>query len=104
MFVEHGIRGGLSQYSKRYARVNNKYMQSYDPSSSYLMYFDVNNLYGWAMCQPLPYRDFQWVNDVTNFNVLAVALDSPIGYILEIDLEYPQNLHDAHTDLSFCPT
>ncbi|XP_011698162.1 PREDICTED: uncharacterized protein LOC105456083, partial [Wasmannia auropunctata] len=56
------------------------------------------------MCQPLPYRDFQWVNDVTNFNVTDVALDSPIGYILEVDLEYPQNLHDAHTDLPFCPT
>ncbi|XP_018399567.1 PREDICTED: uncharacterized protein LOC108777234 [Cyphomyrmex costatus] len=106
MFVERDIRGGLSQCSNRYARANNKYIPSYDPSkqSSYLMYYDVNNLYGWAMCQPLPYADFRWVKNVQNFNFSTIALDSPTGYILEVDLEYPQHLHDAHTDLPFCPT
>jgi len=55
------------------------------------------------MCQPLPYADFQWVDDISNFNVMEIALDSPTDYILEY-LEYPQHLHDAHTDLPFCPT
>ncbi|XP_036140462.1 uncharacterized protein LOC118644854 [Monomorium pharaonis] len=105
MFIERGIRGGLSQCSGRYAQANNKYMQTYDPSkpSSYLMYFDVNNLYGWAMCQPLPYGEFQWI-EVSNFDINAIAADSPTGYILEVDLEYPRDLHDEHADLSFCPT
>ncbi|XP_070155861.1 uncharacterized protein [Polyergus mexicanus] len=106
MFIERGIRGGLSQCSGRYARANKKYMPSYDPSkpSSYMMYFDVNNLYGWAMCQPLPYADFRSVDDISDFDVSAIASDSTTGYILEVDLEYPQHLHDAHADLSFCPT
>jgi len=70
--------------------------------SSYLMYFDVNNLYGWAMYQPLSYADFRWVDNISNFNVMTIALDSPIGYILEVDLEYPQYLHDVYADLPFC--
>jgi len=81
-----------------YAQVNNKYMQSYDPSkptlgTTYLMYYDINNLYGWAMCQP--YADFRWIDDVDNFDVINVALDSPTDYVLEVDLEYSQHVHDA---------
>jgi len=81
-------------------------MHSIDPSKplSYLMYYDVNNLYGWAMCQPLPYAEFQWIEDAVNFDVNAIASDSSTGYILEVDLEYPQHLYDQHTDLPFYPT
>ena len=112
MFVERGIRGGLSQCSNRYARANNKYMRTYNESeeSKFLMYFDVNNLYGWAMCQPLPYADFAWIDGnnedrdaIASFDVMSVAFDSSIGYILEVDIEYPRNLHDSHVDLPFCP-
>ncbi|KAG5316943.1 MOS1T transposase, partial [Pseudoatta argentina] len=107
MFVERGIRGGLSQCSHRYAQANNKYnVSSYDPSepSTYLMYFDVNNLYGWAMSESLPYGEFQWVDDIERFDVMSVSSDSVVGYILEVDLAYLQSVHDAHADLPFCPT
>ncbi|XP_036150881.1 uncharacterized protein LOC118648637 [Monomorium pharaonis] len=105
LFVERGVRGGLSQCSNRYARANNRYLPCYDSSqpSSFLMYYDVNNLYGWAMCQPLPYSCFQWLDDIANFDVMSVSADSYFGYILEVDLAYPHELHDAHADLPFCP-
>jgi len=56
------------------------------------------------MFQPLPYAEFQWFEDAANFDVSAIAPDSSTGYIFEVDLEYPQHLHDRHTDLPFCPT
>lgn len=108
MFIERGVRGGLSQCSNRYARANNKYVPETHDSlqpSSYLMYYDVNNLYGWAMSQPLPYADFRWLNDfeMSMFDVNEVSWDSSVGYILEVDLAYPLDIHDAHADLPFCP-
>ena len=81
MIVEHSIRGGLSQCSHRYVQANDKYnAPSYDPSepSTYLMYFDVNNLYGWAMSESLPYGEFQWVDDVERFDVTSMSSDSII--------------------------
>ncbi|GBM78099.1 hypothetical protein AVEN_132235-1 [Araneus ventricosus] len=61
-FTEQGIRGGLSTITKRYAQANNKYMSNFDPSnpSKCIMYFDMNNLYGWAMSQALPLEKFKY--------------------------------------------
>ncbi|XP_037921320.1 uncharacterized protein LOC119658124 [Hermetia illucens] len=104
-FVKRGIRGGITQCSHRHSTANNKYMKNYkeeDPSK-YLMYVDANNLYGWAMSQPLPYAEFKWVENIVDFDVLNIAADSDIGYILEVDLEYPISKHDEHNDLPLCP-
>ncbi|XP_066600001.1 uncharacterized protein [Prorops nasuta] len=105
LFMERGIRGGLSQCSHRYERANNRYMRNYDPAepSKYLMYYDVNNLYGWSMCHPVPTHGFQWIDDAANLDILNVSEDTSEGYILEVDLKYPSELHDKHSDLPFCP-
>lgn len=101
-FISNNIRGGISQCSNRHAKANNSYMSEYDSSkpSSFLMYLDANNLYGWAMSQCLPTGKFEWVDVNTNFDI---ADDASHGFILEVDLEYPTQLHDFHSDLPFCP-
>lgn len=103
-FIKRGIRGGITQCSHRHSVANNKYMDEYDSNkpSTYLMYLDVNNLYGWAMSQPLPYGGFKWVENIECIDVINLKDDSPIGYVFEVDLEIPLSLHSAHSDLPFC--
>lgn len=103
LFIERGIRGGISQCSGRHFRANNKYMDDFDPlkPSSYLMYVDENNLYGASMAQTLPLNGFKWSDDNID-QIKSTADDSPTGYILEVDLEYPTGLHDSHKDYPLC--
>ena len=105
---EKGIRGGISQAIQRYSSANNKCMQNFDPDhiSSYLMYVDVNNLYGWAMSKNVPINNFKWDNNLEDFTTDFIKNydeDSDTGYLLEVDLEYPKELHEAHRDLPFLP-
>ncbi|XP_059221314.1 uncharacterized protein LOC131995971 isoform X1 [Stomoxys calcitrans] len=103
-FIVEGIRGGIVQCSKRFSVANNIYVSDYNPcqDSNFLIYLDVNNLYGYAMSQYLPYKNFEWVGNIEMFNLNDIKEDSEIGYILEVDLEYPSSLHDYHNDLPFC--
>ena len=98
--------GGLSQATYRYAKTNNKYMTNYDKNkeSSYLQYFDANNLYGWTMSQKLPVGNFKWVekDNILNF-IKDYDINSDKGYIFEVDVEYPKNLYKLHIDLPFLP-
>ena len=107
LMFEKGIRGGIVQAVHRYAEANNKYMgDMYDQNkeSSYLQYLDANNLYGWAMSQPLPTGGFKWIEDVDKFTtkkISQLAKENGKGYILEVDISYPKELHGLHNDLPF---
>ena len=61
LFIEKGLRVGISYIAKRYSKANNKYMKNYDPTklSKYILYLDMNNLYGWWMSGYLPYGGFK---------------------------------------------
>ena len=102
-FVEKGIRGGISMVSHRYAKANNPYLEEHDSSkpNNYIMYLDANSLYPTAMVKDLPYKDFEWVNDVSSLD--PIHPPSGKGYILEGDLDYPEDLHDLHNDYPLAP-
>ena len=89
--------------SHRHAIANNPQMQNYHPEqpTSYLMYLDSNNLYGWAMSQPMLTGDFHWVNYTDQ--ILETPADADHGFILEVDLDYPTSLHRAHNDYPLAP-
>ena len=108
LMIEKGIRGGISIISNRYGKANNKYMKDYNKkeASKYLMYVDANNLYGCAMSQKLPVNSFNWLTDreIKNlFKVQVVQFWERTPCILEVDLEYPEELHDLHNDYPLCP-
>ena len=104
-FIEKGTRGGISTITHRYALANNKYMKNYDPhkESSHIIYSDANNLYGWAMIQKLPTGDFRWVPSPEYINLDSYDENSSKGLILEVDLEYPKELHSLHNDYPLAP-
>ena len=106
-FIEKGMRGGISYIANRYGKANNKYMKEYDEKapSKYIMYLDAKNLYGWAMSQYLPTGGFKWMKDkkINKLNLADYEDDSKKGLILEVDLEYPKELHNLHNDYPLGP-
>ena len=103
LFIEKGIRGGISTIVHRHAKANNKDSIDYDESKdlSYISHLDAYNLYGWAMSQSLPTGNFRWLSttEVNRFDIFRIENDYKKGYVMEVDLEYPEELHDLHNDL-----
>ena len=108
LMAEKGTRDGICQAINRYAKANNKYMENYDKNveSSYLMYLDANNLYGWAMSQKLPVNAFKWVEEPSQVKkdfIKNYYEDSNKIYFLEVDVNNPKTLFGLHRDLPFLP-
>ena len=107
LMVEKGIRGGICHaIYRRYVTANNKYMKKQDKNkeTSYLMYLDANNLYGWAMSQKVLVDGFEWEENMPKFNEKFLKSNnenSDIGYILELEVEYRKRFHNLHNDLPF---
>ena len=81
LFIERGMRGGISYISKRHSNANNKYIKYYDSSeeSKYITYLDANNLHVWAMCLYLPHSGFKWFNqkEISGFRLNSIAKIAP---------------------------
>ena len=107
LIFEKGIHGGITQAVKRYAKGNKKYMNKpYNPDrvSIYLQYLDINNEYGKTMTQDLPTHGFKW-KEGEGFTPQKidelVKKKGKEGYLLEVDVEYPKELHENHDDVPF---
>ena len=110
LFTERGMRGGgggISYIAKRYCRANNEFVKGYDEGMEkrFITYCDVNNLYGAAMLEHLPYDEFEWLSDdeIDGIDFNFVSAESDVGYILEVDLKYPSKLHELHHDYPLAP-
>ena len=105
---EKGIRCGICNKVHSYAEANNKYMKNYDKNkeSSFLIYVDANNWYGWAMSKKLPVDGFKWVDDLSMFTedfIKSYDEEGDVSYLLVVDIKYPKTLCMLHSDLPFLP-
>ena len=157
LMVKNGIRGGICQVLHPYARgqyltVEEAESVPEDPTQlskeQHILYIDCNNLYGTAMCEPMPLDDFRmekkggdddpvidreerekaleimrnkgkmdgevrkdeehllWFDPdmrAVSDHIRSIPIDAERGYLLEVDLDYPTEIHDDHNDLPFCP-
>ena len=95
LFLMDNIKGGISVCNNKHVIADNKYINKNTKNNKYLLYLDANNLYGFSMIQPLPYKNFKWSNNLT--------LDKIQIGIYEVDIEIPKELHDKFKDHPLCP-
>ena len=109
-FFEPGIHGGVFVVLNRFADANNKYMKDYDlgKESSFIVEMDKNGLYVSVMLKPLPVVGFAWLNQEGLDEVESMLQGGKphlkdLGFTIEVDLEYPEELHNLHNDYPLVP-
>ena len=95
LLLENIIRGGISSV------MGNRYVQSYENKK--ILFIDANNLYGHSMSKPLPYDEIKFNRDVKLKDILNTPDDSDIGYFIEVDLTYPDNIKEKAKNFPFAP-
>ena len=106
-FFESGIRGGVSVIFHRYAKANHPFISDFNPTllRLFIMYLDANNLYRTSMIQKLPVDGFRFLprEEIDSIDWKSTNCEGKVGWVLEVDLEYPQSLHDSHNDYPLAP-
>ena len=99
LFLEKGMRDGVSYIYERYSKADNKYLKSHDPKleSKHIIYLDANNLYGYAMSKFLPKSGFKWIDPKNLIQINTTAINENADFE-KIDLAYPKELHELHFD------
>ena len=117
---ESGMRCGLAIVPRRWAKANNPSVTTaeasgegggdrgcYDPDkpASHIIHYNVNNIYDHAMSQKMPVDGHRWLtrDELDCLDVNAIEDDAETGYVLEVDLDYPQELCVAHNELPLAP-
>lgn len=91
----------------RYAFANDPKLDNYDCNKpkKVIKYYNVRNLYGKCMTEPMPVNNFKFLSaeEIENLNLEQIKDDNETGYILEVDLTYPEHLHEKHNDFPLAP-
>ena len=105
LFIEKVFRERISYNAKRYAKANNKYLNTYDPKKTFNIYItlDMNNLYCLAMSEYLLYERFKWLKNIDEFDVMSVSEKSLAASFLQVHLEYSDQLHELRNDYPLGP-
>ena len=112
LMCEQNVRGGVSFVNERHVQLKNYTKKPAgtnldDKIQDQLLYIDVNNLYSVAQSAPLPHHGYAWCSEkdieILTREILNINIDNDVGFILEVDLEYPEELHELHASLPFLP-